>query len=548
MSLPDARIRLFGPLSLTCGDANLTPKSAKAKALFALLATSPEMSRPRRWLEDKLWSDRGPEQASASLRQTLSEIRRGLASYPGLLLADRSTVALARDRISTDLADPHDEPGGLHEFLEGIDVSDPEFEDWLRTMRSHYAPAPAPVLHDKKKRFEVFCRSVAETAPSGAIGDILANQIGQNITEQLNAWRHADVPGSNGSWTDADINVTCQVIEEGKRSVAYFKIVAASTRRVLYSRAVEFPDRPIAMLASNAIARATFDAAEMVVGRLPEALTSEDPMARALRLAQIALQKIFAFDRGQLKEADSLLQAAYAANANPVYLAWQALIRTIQSIEMFDDDTVRLQKEAGALIGEALVSGTGNALVLSIIAWVQSMLFDDAEQAFDFARAAISVNPNNAFALQALAVAQMHAGDGESAYLNSRKSYEMSAGSTFRHWWDLYHCLVCLVAQRFDEALISAELAARRAPTFRPPLRNLLALYTFFGEADKALRVAQRLVGIESAFSLDRFVDDFEYPTRTLRQAGLLKISYGKKLSRAPKLSPVVEIPLIGRT
>jgi hypothetical protein len=506
------------------------------------------MSRPRRWLEDKLWSDRGPEQASASLRQTLSEIRRGLASYPGLLLADRSTVALARDRISTDLADPHDEPGGLHEFLEGIDVSDPEFEDWLRTMRSRYAPAPAPVLHDKKKRFEVFCRSVAETAPSGAIGDILANQIGQNITEQLNAWRHADVPGSNGSWTDADINVTCQVIEEGKRSVAYFKIVAASTRRVLYSRAVEFPDRPIAMLASNAIARATFDAAEMVVGRLPEALTSEDPMARALRLAQIALQKIFAFDRGQLKEADSLLQAAYAANANPVYLAWQALIRTIQSIEMFDDDTVRLQKEAGALIGEALVSGTGNALVLSIIAWVQSMLFDDAEQAFDFARAAISVNPNNAFALQALAVAQMHAGDGESAYLNSRKSYEMSAGSTFRHWWDLYHCLVCLVAQRFDEALISAELAARRAPTFRPPLRNLLALYTFFGEADKALRVAQRLVGIESAFSLDRFVDDFEYPTRTLRQAGLLKISYGKKLSRAPKLSPVVEIPLIGRT
>lgn len=540
MSLPDARIRLFGPLSLTCGDANLTPKSAKAKGLFALLATSPEMSRPRRWIEDKLWSDRGPVQASASLRQTLSEIRRGLANYPGLLIADRSTIALARDRVSTDLGDPHDKPGGQSEFLEGIDVSDPEFEDWLRMMRSHYATAP--ILHDQKKRFQVICRSAAETAPSVAIGDILANQIGQNITEQLNAWRRADVPGSNGSWTDADINVSCQVIEEGKRAIAYFKVVAASTRRILYSRAVEFPDRPIAMLASNEMAKATFDAAEIVVGRLPEALTSEDPMARALRLAQSALRKIFAFDRQELNEADCLLQAAYAADANPVYLAWRALIRTIQSIEMFDEDTVKLKKEADALIQEALVSGLGNAFVLSIIAWVQSMLFDDAEQAFDFARAAISVNPNNAFALQALAVAQMHSGDGESAYLNSRKSYEMSAGSQFRHWWDLYHCLVCLVAQRFDEALVSAESAARRAPTFRPPLRNLFALYTFFGEADKAQTIAQRLINIESAFSLDRFVDDFDYPTRTLRQAGLLKIGFGKKLSRAPKLLPRAEL------
>jgi len=541
MSLPDARIRLFGPLSfVVSGEGNLTPKSAKAKGLIALLATSPEMSRPRRWLEDKLWSDRGPVQASASLRHTLSEIRRLFADHPGFLLTDRSTIALAGERISTDLDNPLGEMGERREFLEGIDVRDPEFEDWLRAMRSRFAAASdGPGAGRGKSRLLITFTSVAEAAPSGVISEILANQVGQNITEQLSAWRRAGVPGGGSASANADIDVNCQIIEDGRRSLAYFKIVAPQSGRVLFSRTVEIMDRPTAMLTNDDIAKATFDATESAVRSLPETLSLENPVARASGMAQAALRKIFAFDRSKLSDADCLLQVAHAADPNPVYLAWRALIRTIRSIEMFEEDNASLKREADSLINEALASGAENALVMSIIALVQSMLFDDAERAFDFARAAASINPNNAFALQALSVAQMHKGDAEAAYLNSKRSYEMSAGSWFRHWWDLYHCLVCLVSQRFDEALISAESAVRRAPTFRPPLRSLLALYTFFDRVDEAQAVARRLAAIETGFSLNRFVDDVEYPTRTLRQAGLLRLSYNKKLGGAPKMIEV---------
>ena len=54
---PSLRISVLGPLRVEAGEGLcLTPKGAKNQALLALLALSPEMSRPRRWLEDKLFS------------------------------------------------------------------------------------------------------------------------------------------------------------------------------------------------------------------------------------------------------------------------------------------------------------------------------------------------------------------------------------------------------------------------------------------------------------------------------------------------------------
>ena len=68
--------------------------SAKGQGLIALLATSPKGERTRQWLQAKLWSDRGPEQASGSLRQELAQIRNLLEKAGIGLTADRHRVAL----------------------------------------------------------------------------------------------------------------------------------------------------------------------------------------------------------------------------------------------------------------------------------------------------------------------------------------------------------------------------------------------------------------------------------------------------------------------
>ena len=96
---PSLRISVLGPLRVEAGEGTcLTPKGAKNQALLALLALSPEMSRPRRWLEDKLWSQFGPEQASANLRQALSKLRSALGDHADVLRADRASVSLERSK------------------------------------------------------------------------------------------------------------------------------------------------------------------------------------------------------------------------------------------------------------------------------------------------------------------------------------------------------------------------------------------------------------------------------------------------------------------
>jgi hypothetical protein len=131
---------LFGPLRLTDTEGvDLTPRSRKAQGLLALVGTSPGLRRSRAWLQDKLWSNRGPEQGAASLRQCLTNVRLGLGRHVDCLKTEAGWIALdpGKVRVRSEPADS-DADGGL-EFLEGLDIRDPEFEHWIRDQRLHYA-------------------------------------------------------------------------------------------------------------------------------------------------------------------------------------------------------------------------------------------------------------------------------------------------------------------------------------------------------------------------------------------------------------------------
>jgi TolB-like protein len=157
-------LRLVGRMRLLRVDGvEITPKGRKAQGLLALLGVAPELRRHRSWLQDKLWSDRPPEQGAASLRQELAGIRRALGEWSGCLATDGGWVALDAGRVSVRLdPDPEDWEltGAPPEFVAGLDIADPEFEDWIRDQRAVVAerlarlpqpdampaaPAPAPL-------------------------------------------------------------------------------------------------------------------------------------------------------------------------------------------------------------------------------------------------------------------------------------------------------------------------------------------------------------------------------------------------------------------
>ena len=143
------RIRLLGGFDLRVGQGpTAIPAGRKVRALLACLALSSGRAWPREKLMSLLWSDRGDEQARASLRQALAEVRR-VIGQPSAVRTENDAVSLEASLIAVDAleferlvkAARWKEAVTLYRgpLLDGHGVHDGAFEDWIRfeRMRLH---------------------------------------------------------------------------------------------------------------------------------------------------------------------------------------------------------------------------------------------------------------------------------------------------------------------------------------------------------------------------------------------------------------------------
>jgi TolB-like protein/DNA-binding SARP family transcriptional activator len=143
--LPKFQIRLFGGFAITSrsGEVLETPRKI-LRALISLLALPPQAGWTRDELTNLLWGTRDDEQARASLRQALAELRRYLGTSS--LVADRDIATLDGDIVSVDVSDfeQHIRNGRLSEakalfsgsLLDGVSLPGGAFSDWLMVERA----------------------------------------------------------------------------------------------------------------------------------------------------------------------------------------------------------------------------------------------------------------------------------------------------------------------------------------------------------------------------------------------------------------------------
>jgi len=129
---------------LTSGPAISLP-TKKTKLLLAYLALTPGGMHSREDLMALLWSDRGDEQAQASLRQAVWALRKRLGrADPSPFVADRETIRLAPAAVEVDAVEFEklvaagtredlEQACALYrgDLLKGISVRDAPYEEWL---------------------------------------------------------------------------------------------------------------------------------------------------------------------------------------------------------------------------------------------------------------------------------------------------------------------------------------------------------------------------------------------------------------------------------
>ena len=223
------RIRLRGDFCVTSPTGQLlTPKSKKAMGLLALLAVSDNHTRVRRWIENMLWSDRAPEQARGSLRTTLVDIRKSLGDFAPILGSDRTSVWLDADRIETDL----DDEDSTREFLEGLDITDPEFNDWLMQQRMTLVRRRGANQSGlmMPTRVSIQCGEPWSVSSNKNVKPQIVNdQIGKIITDFVASSRRTI------NETSADLVIRTSIEEEGSGAAIFVQVIDPTKDEIVHS-------------------------------------------------------------------------------------------------------------------------------------------------------------------------------------------------------------------------------------------------------------------------------------------------------------------------
>lgn len=533
------RIHVFGPLKLLGPDgADLTPNSAKARGVLALLALGPPQGRSRAWLQDKLWSRQDHEQGSASLRQALSAIRKALGEFRHTIKSSSGMLSLDPDEITVNLA-PNlfaskfvSTFSNRCELLEGLEINDPEFNDWLRDQRIALelplaqAEESSALVTDTNTTSSVrlFSKTADhDNAPLSTLSEIIGDSISQSIGHAGSVeLRQIPVTNGNLQYNRTDIVLQTHASSaEGKTSVR-IKLESAFNGTTLWTGFRTVDSTAYSSPSSLPIQKLMNQAVDVALERYQQLCATGNARNLPAILCFDAVKKMFKLGHGNVQEADQLLAEAYQIDPKGIYLGWRAYLRIIQLGEKLTNDQQAAAGEALEFVRMALEEDPGNPMVLTLSSYIQTMMFKNYHAAFELAKEALQYCHFNPLSWAFLGIARMHLGEAELGYQNTLHARAISGPGPHKYQLDMLACQTAAVAGHFDDAIRFGKSSHALAPGYAPPLRYLAALMVNAGREEDAELVLADLRIIEPNFSFDLMLDK-AYPVAALRKSRLTK-------------------------
>ena len=514
------RLNLYGPLRVvTETGEDLTPRSAKARGLLALLCTSEHFVRSRSWLKAHLWSDRADAQAAGSLRQTLTELRRSFGVHADCILAGRQDVQLCSTRVRLVQTETR------CEFLEGLDIKDEQFEDWLRIERIRRADKTDAASNQfSKKRFDAPNLFVMdETKPEGGMEAFFSSYFADSVAKNIDEMTGIPVL-REASKRPGHLDLTLRTSANFCSGLAGVRVSMerALSRQNLWSGAELIATTKGPPIGDEKLLRLVNQASEGICEALLSSTGASQTRIDVAMLERRAVRLIFGMKAEDQREADTLLVSAFELDPRGTHLSWRAMLRIIMLIEAHDGLPQDYADEAIWMAHKALEMEPLNSLVLAAAAHVAIILEHDNVRGLEFAERALRVNAANPFAIDAYSIAALYHGAIPQAHESQVRARFVAGNTQFAHWFDMGCCKTAAISGHFELAGAMAMRSVAGGPNFRPPLRYLIVLYLHSGQIEKAHATVAKLKAIEPGFEVDRLWHDDSYPVRDLRRSALV--------------------------
>jgi len=537
------RIYVLGPMAVVGeGDVSLTPRSKKACALLALLALAPRGQRTRVWLRDKLWSCSDEKKSATSLRQIVFELKRDLGDWASqILVIDRLTIGLDLDAVWIDIRELQSSPDLFHglnltaetQLLEGLDVADEEFEDWLQMERQIWYDRAAELSERPSQRMEPVAPAeyhapdeiAWQPEPAFSLGFLpsilhgcsghtqhLADYILEGVAANLREFEPVKIFDFRDAMMNSDfLQNACEteyytrvrILQLRDTITLTFFLYKTLNMGLEWSQSIQASAHEIETdfenLVSGFIAQ--------IVDRLAKSLFTTDghknfELENVNSVSFTALNMLFQIDDKALDNSEKLLTKANEFHANSIYPALRSYALSFkvgENVGEYDQTTIdEVRKQITSLVS----ANPFNSLALACLGHVMGYVYQEHEVAGELLNRAVQLNPNQAFVWDHFALHKLYVGDCNGAYEASRRAVSLGRYSPIRFSYDTTLCMTSMLSGHLEQAVVSGKSALGKQPRFTAAMRYLSASYGLLGRAEQARDVYKSLLKVDPDFEL----------------------------------------------
>ncbi|MER9254544.1 hypothetical protein NKI59_22540 [Mesorhizobium sp. M0598] len=523
------KLNVLGRLTLTDTEGHdFAPLGSKARGVIVFLAVAPGHTRTRTWLQERLWSDRAPEQASGSLRAALTEIRRALGPHRQLLVASRHAVTLNQAGFTVVYEAPAESQiGGAVKAFEDVDIHDREFEQAIRDIRSQVLQRWVSQRRTApRRRCIVLLRSDARGAPAADVG---ARLLQNRILSALRQIDNLEIMTASGA-DDVDdvstpggqpqamllIRVLSVALSDG-----VFLSCEIHNGRKLWSENASVPGAIGAMHDSVDLDRLALNTVEHVCNAFAEAASIDGADACAFVLARQARSLFFRLDKGSLIDADRLFRRAFEIEPRGRYLVWRAFLRNAAFFQHRSMSFLDNAAPITELAVEALRHSPDDASVQTISSQIEYVHQGNLRASLLMAQGGVERDPTDPLGWALLSNALTTNGMVEEGYQTARRSLELTKHSPFQFYFEHFACMAAAALADYDQALLHAKTALRFRPDFVSTRRYEVALNLRNEETPQLRKSVNALRQQEPGFTPAALLDP-TYPVNTLRRLPLM--------------------------
>ena len=507
-------ITVYGQVAIQGPEGqDITPRGKKTRGLVALLAFSKDFKRSRAWLQDRLWSDRGPNQAAGSLRQALADLRRALGPNKDALISKGGWIQLdpLKIRLATNEKTRPDQ-----EICEDLDIRDPEFENWIRNIRQSVihsgtdAQTEHPIL--------VIVSEGNECPQSRNTLRFVRDDVVQSLLE-LGDYRILDMnsdqvgrPHSPGP----GVFLRVKSISVGGRQSVSLTLETLSASWTLWQSSnvecdTERDDEAVwrlRSLAQSCVAQ-ILQAVEQQAERLSAGEFATCLASRALRLT-------FTFGKSDLIQADALLRSAYEIHPKGVYLSWRAFLRNTAVFEHLTDNFLE-PLDHHELHAQALMDDPLNSYAL-LFAGQQSFVKDnDPKLGQMLCDKALEINPSNPMGWAFKSNVLTLLGQDSLSIEAARRGRILSEGLPCRPSLLLHACIAETASGRYEQALMLGKYAQISKANCQAVNRFMFVINHALNRPEEANKQLMRIRVREPKFKQADLIRP-DYPTWTLQR------------------------------